>query len=105
MAECDQCHKHTDQLRRCSGCQAAWYCSRECQKQHWSQHKRFCNKGKSKQDGETVTGSKLNAVCGADADRKLQGLEATAEVAEKGIFATCNVCIWSLFISFTFKGV
>lgn len=28
--------------RKCSKCQAAGYCSRECQKQHWSQHKKVC---------------------------------------------------------------
>ncbi|KAK9817650.1 hypothetical protein WJX72_000182 [[Myrmecia] bisecta] len=29
-------------LRKCSGCEQAWYCSAECQKSRWKQHKLFC---------------------------------------------------------------
>jgi hypothetical protein len=28
--------------QRCSGCQQASYCSRDCQKEHWRQHKHYC---------------------------------------------------------------
>jgi len=30
-------------LKTCSGCNAIKYCSRECQKEHWSVHKQVCN--------------------------------------------------------------
>ncbi|TRM58723.1 hypothetical protein BD626DRAFT_178644 [Schizophyllum amplum] len=30
------------QLRKCARCQLAWYCSRECQKAHWKDHKKTC---------------------------------------------------------------
>ncbi|KAK9818348.1 hypothetical protein WJX72_011072 [[Myrmecia] bisecta] len=29
-------------LKKCSGCEQAWYCSPECSKQRWKQHKPFC---------------------------------------------------------------
>ncbi|KEF59812.1 uncharacterized protein A1O9_04660, partial [Exophiala aquamarina CBS 119918] len=35
-------------LRRCSGCILVDYCSRECQKDHWTKHKPFCNLAQGK---------------------------------------------------------
>lgn len=29
-------------LKRCAKCQTTWYCSRECQKAKWKEHKRVC---------------------------------------------------------------
>ena len=37
----------------CSRCKTVWYCSRECQVQHWKQHKKVCKK-KVKVDVKTV---------------------------------------------------
>ena len=32
-----------ERLRKCGGCRAAFYCSKECQKQHWTaEHKAYC---------------------------------------------------------------
>lgn len=31
-------------LDKCSRCEESRYCSQECQKAHWSDHKRFCKK-------------------------------------------------------------
>ncbi|KAJ7190105.1 hypothetical protein GGX14DRAFT_408295 [Mycena pura] len=43
---CAKCRTHTDRasLKRCSRCQITWYCSAECQKQDWKEHKRICGK-------------------------------------------------------------
>ncbi|KAJ7115457.1 hypothetical protein C8R44DRAFT_928527 [Mycena epipterygia] len=41
---CTSCHgtKERDSLKRCGQCQLAWYCSRECQRTDWADHKKFC---------------------------------------------------------------
>ena len=33
-------------LRKCSGCKTVRYCSKECQKDHWSSHKKNCKQKK-----------------------------------------------------------
>ncbi len=38
--QCYVCHKGT--TKRCSVCRVVFYCSRECQRRHWSQHKTNC---------------------------------------------------------------
>ena len=46
--ECGVCDGNSDReeatknLKRCSGCYIARYCSRECQKRHFKDHKEVC---------------------------------------------------------------
>lgn len=43
--QCNNCCKtgvEHGQLKRCSQCRSVWYCSAECQKGHWSEHKVLC---------------------------------------------------------------
>ncbi|KAL9962454.1 hypothetical protein ACROYT_G031558 [Oculina patagonica] len=43
--QCNNCCKtgvKQGQLKRCSQCRSVWYCSTECQKGHWSDHKVLC---------------------------------------------------------------
>jgi hypothetical protein len=42
---CAACKKVSQSLKRCSRCQSTVYCSVECQRQHWAQHKMVCKKG------------------------------------------------------------
>lgn len=49
-ATCDACGLPSPMLKRCSGCGAARYCSRECQKRAWPAHKASCVKGKERAD-------------------------------------------------------
>ena len=39
---CSFCHQNGRNLRLCSKCRKAFYCSTECQHNHWSVHKHFC---------------------------------------------------------------
>lgn len=41
---CDACQKphNISTLLRCSQCKSVYYCSKECQKMHWKQHKSSC---------------------------------------------------------------
>ncbi|KAJ7058757.1 hypothetical protein C8F01DRAFT_1370954 [Mycena amicta] len=39
--KCIQTMERTD-LKRCKKCQNVWYCSKECQRRDWDQHKRTC---------------------------------------------------------------
>ncbi|KAI0648288.1 hypothetical protein C8Q79DRAFT_905099 [Trametes meyenii] len=46
IPQCDHCgqteHQIKRKLKRCGGCAVATYCSRECQKAGWHEHKKFC---------------------------------------------------------------
>ena len=41
MSDCYNCQREGE-LKRCSKCKQAFYCSVECQSQHWSRHKSNC---------------------------------------------------------------
>ena len=42
---CACCEKISQsKMKKCSGCENEYYCSAECQKIHWKQHKKVCGK-------------------------------------------------------------
>ncbi len=41
---CAACHLTRQNLKRCSRCRSVFYCSVECQRGHWVQHKSVCSK-------------------------------------------------------------
>jgi len=43
MLQCSACGKvHNTTIQRCGACKSAWYCNKECQKNHWNVHKTTC---------------------------------------------------------------
>ena len=39
---CGDCGAKKKERKKCTGCYHIWYCNRECQLQHWEQHKDDC---------------------------------------------------------------
>eukprot|EP00931_Biecheleriopsis_adriatica_P077374 TRINITY_DN50958_c0_g1_i1.p1 TRINITY_DN50958_c0_g1~~TRINITY_DN50958_c0_g1_i1.p1 ORF type:complete len:667 (-),score=93.42 TRINITY_DN50958_c0_g1_i1:153-2099(-) len=52
--KCNQCNATSRTLNTCAGCKRAWYCSQECQRLAWSQHKTDCRKSGRLQQGDLV---------------------------------------------------
>ncbi|KAI0700530.1 hypothetical protein C8T65DRAFT_283138 [Cerioporus squamosus] len=40
---CDRARNSGEQFRFCKGCKSALYCSEQCQRAHWQDHKDMCN--------------------------------------------------------------
>ncbi len=43
-SKCDQCHKFVKNIPKCAKCKTALYCSVQCQKLDWPNHKNICSK-------------------------------------------------------------
>lgn len=43
MLSCDNCYRKDIDLFKCFACKEAYYCSKECQKKDWKNHKKECN--------------------------------------------------------------
>lgn len=41
---CENCDERDLEFKKCSGCENVYYCSIECQKNHWDEHKKSCGK-------------------------------------------------------------
>jgi len=40
--KCAKCGKNDEKNKKCSGCYYVYYCSPECQREHWEEHKKDC---------------------------------------------------------------
>jgi hypothetical protein len=54
IKECTLCRKQFDKLKRCTGCLCTFYCSVECQKKDWSNHKMESKKLREGKNTENV---------------------------------------------------
>ena len=42
--QCQKCESYDRDTKRCTGCYLVWYCSSDCQKSDWENHKEQCRK-------------------------------------------------------------
>ncbi|CAD8117731.1 unnamed protein product [Paramecium sonneborni] len=76
---CQICNKQDAELLRCSQCKSIYYCSIECQKKDWKDHKFICSEIVLKQQREKQR-----------TDRKAQGKKAIENFADFEIFGHGN---------------
>ena len=41
-SHCNSCGKIASNLKKCGACGRSWYCSQECQRKDWKEHKKVC---------------------------------------------------------------
>ncbi|BCS83689.1 hypothetical protein QLL95_gp0434 [Cotonvirus japonicus] len=44
IKHCATCNIYSRIMKTCSGCQNIYYCSEDCQRKNWSNHKNYCGK-------------------------------------------------------------
>ena len=44
MGKCENCHEEYEKTGTCKNCKIGRYCSQQCQKEDWNQHKKTCEK-------------------------------------------------------------
>ena len=54
ISQCAICQIKAD--KKCTGCNEVAYCGRECQKKHWSTHRKECKCWKIMEDPNGVKG-------------------------------------------------
>jgi hypothetical protein len=48
---CGKCGREAEKMQKCSVCKLVRYCSRECQRQDWKEHKKSCKKAAARKEG------------------------------------------------------
>lgn len=85
MFMCETCKEVKEGMKVCSKCKSAYYCSYECQKKAWPEHKITCalpdHKLVQRVQAETgvdgPTASEALQECGLDAELACRYLQAT----------------------------
>ncbi len=64
---CGQCMKALTRVQRCGACRVQYYCSRECQRRHWSTHRRICeNLARRNKPGHKISSNDRRSVTKLD---------------------------------------
>ena len=85
-SKCTNCGRSSDHMKKCAGCGGPRYCSRECQRQHWKQHKPYCTSEDKAGEGKAGEGKREKE----PAVPKPPPREKPAEVAPT--MFTCTTC-------------
>ncbi|KAF8958480.1 hypothetical protein BDZ97DRAFT_1841630 [Flammula alnicola] len=94
--QCANCSKSMLQthLLACSGCKLTLYCSRECQKNHWTAHKSFCSKHQNADklvQAMAAKGVKINDVPVLQVDRRFKKWHSAAQaIIDQAIIAAMD---------------
>eukprot|EP00931_Biecheleriopsis_adriatica_P043023 TRINITY_DN24578_c0_g1_i1.p1 TRINITY_DN24578_c0_g1~~TRINITY_DN24578_c0_g1_i1.p1 ORF type:complete len:163 (-),score=46.68 TRINITY_DN24578_c0_g1_i1:203-691(-) len=73
--------------KQCSGCRLYWYCTRECQRKHWRNHKDECG---SMQKQKEMTPEKLLE----EVAERERGFHAVTEIVKKQRETGKNKNVW-----------
>lgn len=76
--KCTNCGQSSEHMKKCAGCGKTRYCSRNCQKQHWKQHKPHCTPS-TPEDGSKI----LNGHRESGKTKKTQGTTAEVKAEEE----------------------
>ena len=86
---CGKCGKTCDKPKRCSKCKSVWYCSADCQKKAWKEHKKGCVASSSSASGNSVSqtvGAKV-AAAGKSTNADVGGKSGSGAAATGGAVA------------------
>ena len=78
---CAHCGKACKQMKKCAACGAVRYCSRDCQKRHWKQHKPSC----TVTTGEKQSSKNVKKTEGKDGEKTKKGTSKKKEEEEKEV--------------------
>lgn len=93
--KCHGCDMSSDcffqPLKRCTGCEKAYYHSKKCQKKHWKQHKAGCRAARDYSDSpELKSYSFLNQEALADPEARALWTSLSIPATERPL---CTVCV------------